>query len=101
MSEPKEGRIYDGPATVEIMRNADRVVRSIKEADVLLSLWSLGNWACDCNRESFFARSIGEEAPGRKCGHDAFSIRITALDGRLMYSDGEFGFFDDDGKVPT
>lgn len=50
-------------------------------------IWSEGNFACDCNRELFFADAAGEEEPEGKCGDDAFSIRITDAAGNILYDE--------------
>ena len=90
----------DDLADVEIMRNSDRVTRTAHRYG-MVGLWSLGNAACDCYRASRFAEEGGEESPDIPCSDNLYSVRITSRAGKLLYSDGEFGFFDQDGKVPT
>lgn len=81
------------PCLVYIRRNADGVERcdhshkwdaSNPDEDFI---WSEGNYACDCNRALFFAAGGGEDDPNRSCGEAAFSVRITDLDGKELYSD--------------
>ena len=59
--------------------------------------WSEGNFACDCNRGTEFARASGEnvddlsddeDATRFPCGHERFRVRITSEDGDVLYEDG-------------
>lgn len=81
------------PCKVYIRRNADNVVRCYEgldwheDSDYPAFIWEEGNFACDCNRASFFARAIGEDDPDRSCGMEAFSVRITDFEGKEFYSD--------------
>lgn len=83
---------------VHIRRNSDGLVRVYRENMEWWTgedgssdfLWSDGNYACDCNRALFFARAVGEEDPNRKCGDDAFAVRILAEDGTELYVDDDW-----------
>jgi len=51
-------------------------------------IWEEGNFACDCNRALFFARSIGEDDPeDRPCGDERFTVKITDEAGVVLYQD--------------
>lgn len=81
---------------VHIRRNADGATRIYPfpehgwDTDGSNFIWSEGNYACDCNRASFFARSIGEEDPDRSCGDKAFSIAIFDMGGKMLYEDDDW-----------
>ncbi len=54
-------------------------------------IWEEGNFACDCNRYSFFCRAIGEDETDDNppCGNTRFTvIDITFEDGTVYYPDG-------------
>lgn len=79
--------------TVHIRDNASGEVRCYDEVREWRGesddyLWGEGNFACDCNRASFFAYAAGTTKPeGRSCGSDAYMVWITAPDGTLLYAD--------------
>lgn len=81
------------PCLVYIRRNTDGEVRCYDnlewhdDSDYPDFIWSEGNYACDCNRALFFARAIGEDDPERSCGDSAFSLRITDVGGKELYSE--------------
>lgn len=57
-------------------------------ADVDRWMWSEGNYACDCNRASFFADAGGEPDPDVQCGDDNYIVVwIKTPDGKIVYSD--------------
>jgi len=44
----------------------------------ILYQYGEGNYSCDCNRELFFARSVGEEGDDVSCSETRFTItKIT------------------------
>lgn len=90
-------------ATVRIRRNADGVVREYVDPEGwwdpgddgfggAFSMWSEGNWSCDCNRALFFARAADEDeealwdagCPGTST---AFTVLSITVDGRVVYSE--------------
>lgn len=78
-------------ATLHIRRNADGLICSSPTDFDGDFIWSEGNFACDCNRMIFFCQMIGEDDNARKCGDEAFSVRITAADdGRSLYEDDDW-----------
>jgi len=81
---------------IEIRRNQDGVVA----ADVWNGqewteasdfLWSDGNYSCDCNREHFFLRAMGQDEDddsATACGDERFSARISNADtGDVLYDE--------------
>lgn len=52
-------------------------------------IWTEGNFACDCNRASFFYSAANEEEPDElPCGSTAYKIpRIICEDGRIIEID--------------
>lgn len=50
-------------------------------------LWSEGNYSCDCNRSLFF--HDWNEPEKRECGDSEFSIRISDMTGKVIYSELE------------
>lgn len=77
---------------VDIRRNEDGVIHRYYMADLSWDAgsdywWQEGNMSCDCNRELYFARAIGEEAESVQCGDEAFSVRCVAEDGTALYED--------------
>lgn len=53
-------------------------------------LWEEGNYACDCNRSLMFWRAKGDPhgADDRRCGDEAFFLRITdPVTGAVLYED--------------
>lgn len=50
-------------------------------------LWEEGNYACDCNRELFFARVAGEPDPDGECGNERFEVWIDDTRGNSLYDD--------------
>jgi hypothetical protein len=53
-------------------------------------IWDDGNYACDCNRATFFAEAVGEPDPDRECGDGAFAVRLrNKVNNRIFYD--EFG----------
>lgn len=60
--------------------------------DVFVYLWSDGgNFSCDCNRASFFARARGEPEPvDPPCGDSRYRAPYAiSEDGRRLELDGE------------
>lgn len=51
-------------------------------------IWSEGNFACDCNRALFFEEAIGNDDPDRECGSEAYTVRIVAPNGDVLYDEG-------------
>lgn len=86
--------IENGPAVrYEIRRNADGLIREVCSGMSWHGdfIWGEGNFACDCNREIFFCDAAGEDDSNRHCGHEAYSVRVTAVDdGRLIYQDHDW-----------
>lgn len=75
---------------VRIRRNVDGVIHEDKQdLPVPFSdfIWADGNYACDCNRELFFFRAVGEEDPDNACSHDRYSVQIVDRAGNIVYSD--------------
>lgn len=69
-------------ATGEIREHED--VCPIWDGDTQPSdfIWEEGNFACDCNRGSFF------DGQDHDCGHDRYAVeRINPTNGRVFYSD--------------
>lgn len=79
---------------IEIRRNSDDVTRSYVDEYPWqgVFIWQDGNYSCDCNRYLFFERADGKtpEWDDGECGDGGYSVRITAPDGKLLYSDGEW-----------
>lgn len=48
--------------------------------------WTEGNNGCDCNRELYFERQMGREAPDDElaCSTGRYRVTITAEDGTLL-----------------
>lgn len=75
------------------MRNSDRLIRTMQEngpENVLVFMWSDGNYSCDCNRALFFANTVGDPDPDQECGDKAYSVRITSENGSVLHVDGGF-----------
>lgn len=51
-------------------------------------IWREGNYACDCNRGDFFSRAKGEDDMDLPCGDGRFFVRITDVNGGIIYRDG-------------
>jgi hypothetical protein len=80
-------------ASLEIKRISDGMIRrDPKSWDYYNDfIWSEGNFACDCNRSDFFARAVGEtEDDNSPCGDELFSVRLSDLDGLVLYQDGSW-----------
>ena len=90
------------PCKVYIRRNADGVIRCYEDldwhedSDYPAFIWEEGNFACDCNRYLFFCRAANEpeteydesdENSEHRCGDDRYSVRITDVNGKELYSD--------------
>lgn len=90
----------DIPCWIDIRRNADGVVRRYYEPDLVWHagdshpefIWEEGNFACDCNRDLFFGRSVDpdydrDDDESARCGRERYSIRI--VDGRdhILYDE--------------
>jgi hypothetical protein len=67
------------------------------DEDTMQFAYSEGNYSCDCNRELFFARAIGEERgfDGLECGEEAYSIPFATR------PDGTQVPIDDEADTPT
>lgn len=57
-----------------------------------LYIWEEGNYACDCQRHIFFIERSPEYCPETEiadhpCGKDKYSIKIEALDGKILYDE--------------
>lgn len=82
---------------VEIRKNADGAIATDVWDDWPYHTWwwSEGNAACDCNREAFFLRAIGEpvlDGESIPCGEDRFSVRLSNADtGEVLYDEFEIG----------
>lgn len=51
--------------------------------------WTDGNYGCDCNRELFWHRAVGDEAEEFACGTEVFSALYAELpDGTRIEIDG-------------
>src|SRR5262249_11922950 len=77
--------------TVYIKQSTTGLVRSRVEADEWVldrPLWTSGNRACDCARALLFAQA--GESVERACGSRAYAIRVTAPDGKELYSEDDF-----------
>lgn len=76
---------------LEIRRNADGVVATDvwENWNYNTFWWNEGNAACDCNRESFFLKAIGEKEMGEaECGEDRFAVRLSDADsGEVLYDE--------------
>ena len=54
-----------------------------------LYIWEEGNFSCDCNRASFFARA-GNDEYDDECGESRFSINIeNPKTGKIFYKEFE------------
>ena len=79
---------------IEIKRNATGLMVSDvwQQVDFNDYIWSEGNFACDCNRESFFLQWHGESTKDDidECGDDRFSVRLSDADtGEVLYDEFE------------
>ena len=75
---------------LEIRRNSDGVIATDIWPDWECNTywWEDGNASCDCNRELFFLRAIGEDEPiDTECGDDRFSVRLSDADTGLVLYD--------------
>ena len=84
----------------QIRNNATGEIRTYDEnfdwsgtvdEDNMIFMWTEGNYACDCNRELFFARAANEPDPevgDNHCGSERFTV-ISALreDGETIQID--------------
>ena len=78
------------PCLLEIRLNATGEIRSMAEMYSGSFIWEEGNYACDCNRELFFAWAAGEDDDlDGLCGDERFSVRIRNHAGSILYQDGE------------
>lgn len=62
------------------------------EQDGDFSIWSDGNFSCDCNRSDFFAEAIGREADeDPPCGDGRFIVEKIVERGtdRVLYAETE------------
>ena len=53
-------------------------------------MWSLGNYACDCNRALFFQYATGatpETAKWGPCSEGEYSVRIKDSGGKIVYDE--------------
>jgi hypothetical protein len=86
---------HKATATLEIRRNSDGGIRRDPSpwewhGDFV---WKEGNFHCDCNRYLFWCRAAGEpeaedeDGPEHACGHERYSVRLTASDGLVLYAD--------------
>jgi hypothetical protein len=70
-----------------IIRNSDGVERVYKTQDILNPedngvfdpfMWQDGNYACDCNRYSFFQRALNESEDDEvPCSDDKYTVYIV------------------------
>ena len=77
--------------TVYIKQSATGRIRTRVETDEWDAdgpLWTSGNRACDCARALLFAEE-GERVE-HTCGNRAYVIRVTAPDGKELYSEDDF-----------
>jgi hypothetical protein len=51
------------------------------------TLWSEGNYVCDCNRQIYWNRLAGEPDGDPECSHYKYSVRITDKDKNVLYCD--------------
>ncbi len=81
--------------TVQIRRNSDGAIRSYVDKYDWDDgwIWTEGNFSCDCNRYLFFARAAGlsedqvDKDDPNQCGDEAYSIKVTATDGAVLYDE--------------
>lgn len=90
---------------VRIRRNSDGHIASYNDSipkeyapnkEDGFFIWEEGNYACDCNRYSFFCRAVGndeakdDDAVEHLCGHTRYAVLdITFEDGLIFYPDGK------------
>lgn len=82
-----------GQYNVAIRKNETGEVRTYRHDmewdDNSMYQWTDGNYSCDCNRELFWHRAIGEEAKEVGCGETAFSVLYAELpDGERIEING-------------
>lgn len=68
---------------LEIRRNEDGAVAVDvwPECGFNVFWWEEGNAACDCNRELFFLRAMGEDdSADTECGDSRYSVRLSDAD---------------------
>lgn len=51
--------------------------------------WTEGNASCDCNRGDWFNRNSGVDDSDCECGHTAYSIWVTDMDEKEVFSEFE------------
>jgi hypothetical protein len=85
-----------GEATVNLRRNWDGAVRTLKEKvpeaneygdgpALLLFMWTEGNYGCDCNRHLFFERVVDPTFDGdMRCDDKEYACNIVMPDGSSL-----------------
>lgn len=78
-------------ATGEVVEHADDAPLADDEFEEYgcglgLYMWDYGNYACDCNRGTFFCAAKGIEDTDTQCGETAYSVRILR-DGVVAYDE--------------
>lgn len=75
---------------VFVRQESDGAVRVLQDGEKWTStseyMWSEGNYACDCNRASFFGHDVDFDSPV-SCGECKFSVKIEDASGRVLYQD--------------
>jgi hypothetical protein len=75
-------------STGEVRELLENAIIEEGEDDPSTFIWEDGNYACDCNREIFFNRAIGEDAPDRDCGDGAYLVQLfNPVDGSVYYDE--------------
>ena len=77
-----------------IRKNATGEIRHYESNEVLYENeehpptfnWEENNFSCDCNREIFFERSVGNEIEPEKCYNGRFSVNLeNPITGNIYY----------------
>lgn len=86
---------------VRIRRNSDGKIGDFRDSIPLeyapnqedgFFIWEEGNFACDCNRHSFFCKAVGEEdtEDDPPCGDERYSVLdIRFENGEVYYPEGK------------
>jgi len=84
------------PVNVYIRQEKDYLIRCYKdtlfkcegEEEPDYDIWSNGR-SCDCERAQFFFKIDEDASDDFGCGEEYFRIRITNLDGGIVYDEWE------------
>jgi len=72
--------IQDGKAYTYSMPYVGCSMSNEDDLYLVESMWTDGNYSCDCNRAAFIAQLRGEDDPDAPCGNTIMLLSLVATD---------------------